>query len=845
MPLCGGCHDERHAPVRVATLVSLMGHESVFGGGRSADAAAGARARALHRLWIALAVAAMALFAVDVCAANDAPNLVARLTPARSEGVRRARVLTDGVQARSGAGWNTQLSAVWAGPRSFVEYDLGQMEPIESVYLQADNNDSYVLAGSSDGSKFQELWVAGPTEKTGMRARRVSALGARARYLRLSARAGDGSYAVSELQVSTAPYALPAGLVTRSALPASVGVRNALLTFGLAVCAFVLFAAAELPWYGRAGLGLVPAAAAVALVSAVADCWPLDSRELSLLRSVVAAVALFALVRERLGRRRYPASAGAVNLTLTLAALLSAASFYDLGHPQFWNAKEVRPEFVHQPDMRVYYPFAKYFDELGYDGVYAASVAAYVEDVPGASLESVREVEIRSLTTHKLERVADVAGEIANVSRRFTPARWTEFKSDMRYFRETMGDRAYLATHADHGANATPVWVALARPWLAFQPASERALVVGGLLDPVLLAIMFSVVGFTFGLRTMLLAVIVFGATDLYMFGTNWGGATLRHDWLAYLGLGVCALRRERWVLGGVLLGLSAMIRAFPAVVLVGVGAACGIAFLERWLRERRFPTLRRHLRAHEPALRVCLAAAGCVAISIAVTGAMFGVGRWAEWWRKVALLDSDMATNDVSLRSLISFGTEQAPDAALSARLPLYLALFAAGSSFVIAAARRVRIHQAALLALPLIVIAFNPANYYVHFIALLPLLGEASRAHSPSPRGEAPSFTDLAISGPLLALCVAEYWTVLDPDIGRHFQYETLLTFAALGWISVNVGRTLWPELGAVGPLETAPVVDAPHARTELPVVCTSPSSRRSPRSPVGEPAETRDSA
>jgi hypothetical protein len=262
------------------------------------------------------------------------------------------------------------------------------------------------------------------------------------------------------------------------------------------------------------------------------------------------------------------------------------------------------------------------------------------------------------------------------------------------------------------------------------------------------------------------------------------------------------------------------MIRAFPAVALVGVGAACGTAFLERWLRERRVPRLPDHLRAHAPALKVCLAAAGCIAISIAVTSAMFGVGRWAEWWRKVALLDSEMATNDVSLRSLISFGTEQAPDAALSARLPLYLALFAACSSFVIAAARRVRIHQAALLALPLIVLTFNPANYYVHFIGLLPLLGEAARAHSSSRRAEAPSFTHLAISGPLLALCVAEYWTVLDPDIGRHFQYETLLTFAAFGWMSVNVGRTLWPELGAAGPVMTAPVVDAPYARTELPL-------------------------
>ena len=45
----------------------------------------------------------------------------------------------------------------------------------------------------------------------------------------------------------------------------------------------------------------------------------------------------------------------------------------------------------------------------------------------------------------------------------------------------------------------------------------------------------------------MLLAMTVFGANDLYMFGTNWTGATLRHDWLALLGFAAAALKRERW----------------------------------------------------------------------------------------------------------------------------------------------------------------------------------------------------------------------------------------------------------------------------------------------------------
>jgi hypothetical protein len=47
------------------------------------------------------------------------------------------------------------------------------------------------------------------------------------------------------------------------------------------------------------------------------------------------------------------------------------------------------------------------------------------------------------------------------------------------------------------------------------------------------------------------------------------------------------------------------------------------------------------------------------------------------------------------------------------------------------------------------------------------------------------------LAVSGPLLALCVAQYWTVLDPDIERHFQMACALFFATMGWLYVRFLR------------------------------------------------------
>jgi hypothetical protein len=174
------------------------------------------------------------------------------------------------------------------------------------------------------------------------------------------------------------------------------------------------------------------------------------------------------------------------------------------------------------------------------------------------------------------------------------------------------------------------------------------------------------------------------------------------------------------------------------------------------------------------------------------------------EWAKKISLLDAGIGTNDVSLRALVAFGTDEPPYRALRSRMPLYVTLFVAYVAAALWATRKARLDQAALIALPLIVVIFNPANYYSHFICLLPLLGvELARK---APRWETsegrPKLLDLEVSGPLLALCVAEYWTVLDPDYGRHFQYETVLTFVAFAWFLFNVLRTFNPEFNLARP-------------------------------------------
>ena len=141
--------------------------------------------------------------------------------------------------------------------------------------------------------------------------------------------------------------------------------------------------------------------------------------------------------------------------------------------------------------MRVYYPVAKYFDELRFDGLYFASVAAYVEDKP-ATFQSIASTELRDLRDNQMVKVRDVVPEIERIHERFSDARWRSFKEDMRYFWKTMA-HDYLSTLRDHGGNATPAWIALAHLLFAGTHASERVLTLTGLFDPLLfLALAFA-----------------------------------------------------------------------------------------------------------------------------------------------------------------------------------------------------------------------------------------------------------------------------------------------------------------------------------------------------------------
>ena len=696
-------------------------------------------------------------------------NLISGKLPARADGVTNPQLLTDGQQAGEGEDWHAPAAAILQSERAFVDYDLGESAAIDAAYLQGDNNDDYVVSVSDDGTVFRELWVARPVAPSGLRGRAADGLGGRGRWIRLSARGGDRMFSVTELQLwSGRPAALSPRLETQSPALKAGAVRTDLVLL-MAAFALLLFATREGgPARRTALLWLLPAAAALFAARAIAVAWPLGAREVSFARLAAAAIVLLALLRAWPLARRAPPHRRSVVAACGIGAVLAFACFYNLGRPQFSHQGQGRPMFVHASDMRVYQPFAKYFDELRYDGIYVASLLAFAEDERGGSLAGLSAVRIRDLRDFSVRPAGELTDEVARVRQRFTPERWAAFKKDIAFFRGAMGPD-FLTTMDDHGANAPPAWVWLARLFVGHVPASETTLTIAGLADGLLFLAMAWAIWASFGLLPMLVAMTVFGATELPMFGTNWAGATLRHDWLALLAFAACALRRRRWRLAGALLGFGTMLRVLPGVGLLGV-AAPAVGWLAIEALHRRRPSLRTLATEHRAALQVIAAAAATMVATFVITGALYGFGAWGDWFGRMALWNRDLASNEVSLRMLVG-GADWMSAALMRERLPLYLLGVMACIALVVIAARGRALEDAMLLALPLILVLMNPVNYHGHLVFLLVLLGAGPGL--------------LASAAPWLLMCIAGYWVAQDPDAARRYEAMTVLLFAAVGWM------------------------------------------------------------
>ena len=715
------------------------------------------------------------------------PNLLAGHLASSTPGTLRPETATDGNLAPWADYWDTPLTAVLRGPDDSLTFDLGSEQSISAAFIEADNNDAYAFEVSNDGQTFSRLWVAPPVRPTGLQGRTAHGLHGRGRYVRISASGGDGAYSIAEVQVyARDPSEFPeAGKAGRRDVV--VPHAAALLSWGLA-CLFFLLGCRG----GRAralAFAVLPALATVFIVAGVVKDDPhYNDADVSLLRAVAAAVGVLVLVAEVIARRRgRPFIPSRVTAIFGLLALAGVASFYNLGRPQFYDAKLREPSYVHNYDMRVYFPVAKYFRELNYDGLYLASVASYIDNHPGTSVMSLAEVELRDLTTHEMRRVREVIPQVEAVRQRFSPTRWAEFCSDMLYFQDTMG-RDYFSTMSDHGGNATPVWLTVAHFLFRWLPASNATLLFGAALDPLLLLVFAWVVARVYSARTAFFCLLVFGANDYYMFGTDWAGATLRHDWMIALGLGAAALRKERWGLGGALLAYGGLIRAFPALAVFALAVPPVIG----WLASRResggAPSRAEILSRWGGLLRALGGAVVTVVVAVAVSSLVLKPGAWPAWVKKASVLSAGDHVNHLSLRTIASFDFNTLEGVGGWYRDPGRVIFFAVGLAIYTYLAGRAMVRRPgtdggevrggagadriAMLGLFLIPVFFYPANYYFHAVFLLPLLA------APETTGLGAEALRARLVWAVLGLmCVVEYATTWAETLGRHFMGESFI--------------------------------------------------------------------
>jgi len=770
------------------------------------------------RSWFFAAFALLPASLLASTAVAQPQNLLAGRRPIASDGVNHAERLTDGMLSNEGDEWLTDVTSRFSTAHSFVEYDLGLLQPVRCVMVQADNNDVYFMAGSIDGQEWHQLWRVGAEPGAGMRVRSTK-LNATIRYLRLSATGGDALYSVAEIAAySECPVPWPADLPRAHGVPVGDALDIKVLAFGILAGIFVLV-------HRRKGANvqyvlLLPVLGSLwMMIAELVNLYPFFNQEPPL-RALVAGLAALVVIKEAFLSKRWEPHRAVSIATLAFCAFTAFGTYYHFGMPQFFDQAKGRRTLVHTWDMRHYYPVAKYFRELRFDGLYLASLAAYIDNNPGFSDAQLAQVRLRDLRDAEIRTGTEVAPELPKIRARFSPERWEEFKQDMKYFGDTMGGADYLGSMQDHGGNATPVWILPAYFIFKYFPASEAIISLAGLIDPVLVLFFFFVMWRTFGLRVMLYVAVIWGASDFYNFGSNLMGSTLRQDWLVALGLGACALKKERWALGGVLMAYGGLIRAFPAMATFFFLVPMAWFAFDTWWARRKLPTRAEWRKNQRPALRAFVGAAACVVVLVVATSALFGFkGSWVAWKEKIEIHATGPSTNNVGLRNVLAFSPDYSAKSlsehrvagpmgdwgtaqrmTFAARRPLFYAILLIATALGLLACRGRRLEEAALIGLLLIPFYFYPSNYYCHFVFLIPMAVVGPRLDRE--RTFAIVFIVLA------AMCIGQYFTLAEGWTDLRYTYQSFLLLIGFGIILAHLA---WESL-KLAPFTRAAVTGVP---------------------------------
>ncbi|MBI1319281.1 MAG: hypothetical protein GC168_10105 [Candidatus Hydrogenedens sp.] len=294
--------------------------------------------------------------------------------------------------------------------------------------------------------------------------------------------------------------------------------------------------------------------------------------------------------------------------------LLSALSFLSIGNYFDWGNWRYGA-YVNAYEFYHYYIGAKYSPEVGYFGMYEATIVADQQDP--ASKGIFNGSGIRNLHNGRKESEKLALARSEEIKGWFSDERWQEFLTDIRWFKDHLVASRFSGMIGDKGYNATPVWTMIVGgglseaisttdpapglieypmnayrgfmnwvfaeppgtpdkplyPGLRSEPDGEpNGMLFLALIDQLMIIAALIAVGWAFGPRAVLLMIIVLGTSYVMKF-SHMKGAYLRTDFCMALIIGICMMKKNHYGWAGMFVAYSFLSRVFPAVFFFGAGA--------------------------------------------------------------------------------------------------------------------------------------------------------------------------------------------------------------------------------------------------------------------------------
>ncbi len=418
--------------------------------------------------------------------------------------------------------------------------------------------------------------------------------------------------------------------------------------------------------------------------------------------------------------RRRPSPGGRFPLVLWCLAGVAL-----LAHLDFLATPHLHThEFFH------YYVTTKYFPEVGYSGLYDATVVADHEDDP-SSFDP--DQGVRSLTTYQLESRRSILERADTIRAPFPPGRWAAFKRDIAFFRDADGPLWKEGDSLrDHGYNGSPLVTAILGG-LARQPFLPAPLFIkmAAWLD---IALVIAA-----GVIVALLFDAVGGPLFVFLWAVNplndhayIGGAYLRYLHILALFVALLAYARRRFVVSGAALAIATLLRAFPGFLVAGLLA-------QNLLSRDRRALLRRHAPLFAAAAATALILLGATSFIRSPDGE----NAWRGFAGKLSLHSQRISPNVLGLGYLFFYSDAHNVEEILKARKEgrnlnwiveagltsdahrgLYLGAAAALGAALLLLLRRGRPEDGFFAGLAIVFVLLHLAHYDYSVLALVPFI-------------------------------------------------------------------------------------------------------------------------